>query len=370
MKQKKISWVAMLLCCAFILTACQAAPSKPADYENSQSIVTLTPQPNQEEEPNNVKGNNSSANLELVHSSDGTAVEETLTTSDGKKIILNATVSTKNIENIQQYRYELLPVTEELRETLFAIYFGNRVSEAVYDELNDVWELHNSNAVGDYYLYSKTTPMSGETVPGEEIFMLEYREVNLYPFDDNLLSSVSDCKVSISLEDAVSLCDHIVEAIAPQDSYIADTVLPYGNQGRRPYYHIFYRRTIDGMPITGYNDIHFKVDSDGIQEISGTIYSLTPQPLSDQILSLEDAINVLRDNANIVNFYNKDSLPIGAISMEYMVTLTETQEAVIKPVWRFQIGNDTDSLGINRRYVLGVDAVTGNLAQGERGMNF
>ena len=31
-------------------------------------------------------------------------------------------------------------------------FFGARASEAIYDQRNDVWELHNSEAIGDYYL--------------------------------------------------------------------------------------------------------------------------------------------------------------------------------------------------------------------------
>ena len=189
-------------------------------------------------------------------------------------------------------------------------------------------------------------------------------------FEDNLLSTSSECNVSLSLEDVFSLCDRIIDAVAPQDEYTADTVLPYGNQGRRPYYKIFYRRTVDGMPIVGYNDLYFMVDSTGIQTISGTFYDLNAQPLSSQILSLEEALEILRENVALINFYGEDSLSVGAISLEYIVTLTEMKEAIVVPAWRFNLGADNDSLEINRRRVLAIDATTGNLIQGERGMNF
>ena len=66
----------------------------------------------------------------------------------------------------------------------------------------------------------------------------------------------------------------------------------------------------------------------------------------------------------------EDSLSVGAISLEYIVTLTEMKEAIVVPAWRFNLGADNDSLEINRRRVLAIDATTGNLIQGERGMNF
>lgn len=312
----------------------------------------------------------SDANMELVRSVNGTAIEETITTADGKQILLNAQVNTESVETIQQYQYEVLPVTDELRETLFTTFFGARASEAIYDQRNDVWELHNSEAIGDYYLYEHTIAMAGESVPGEEIFTLGYRDVNLYPFEDNLLSSSAECGVSIPLEDVISLCGTITDAIAPQNSYTADTVLPYGNQGRRPYYTIFFRRTAGGMPIIGYNDLYFLVDSNGIQTISGALYGLTAQPLSSELLSLEDAVASLRENTSLIDFYGEDTLSVGAISLEYIVTLTETQEAVAIPAWRFQIGTNDNSLMINRRRVLAVNAVTGELIQGERGRSF
>ena len=312
----------------------------------------------------------SDANMELVRSVNGTAIEETITTADGKQILLNAQVNTESVETIQQYQYEVLPVTDELRETLFTTFFGARASEAIYDQRNDVWELHNSEAIGDYYLYEHTIAMAGESVPGEEIFTLGYRDVNLYPFEDNLLSSSAECGVSIPLEDVISLCGTITDAIAPQNSYTADTVLPYGNQGRRPYYTIFFRLTAGGMPIIGYNDLYFLVDSNGIQTISGALYGLTAQPLSSELLSLEDAVASLRENTSLIDFYGEDTLSVGAISLEYIVTLTETQEAVAIPAWRFQIGTNDNSLMINRRRVLAVNAVTGELIQGERGRSF
>lgn len=166
------------------------------------------------------------------------------------------------------------------------------------------------------------------------------------------------------------MCGTITDAIAPQNSYTADTVLPYGNQGRRPYYKIFFRRTADGMPIIGYNDLYFLVDSNGIQTISGALYGLTAQPLSSELLSLEDAVASLRENTSLIDFYGEDTLSVGAISLEYIVTLTETQEAVAIPAWRFQIGTNDNSLMINRRRVLAVNAVTGELIQGERGRSF
>lgn len=373
MKKPRMIWTGTLLC-LLLLTACQSAPDKPTNLDTGNTPDSSVLQFSNPVENNTDAGGDvtsiSDANMELVRSVNGTAIEETITMADGKQIILNAQVDTENVESVKQYQYEVLPVTDELRKMLFTTFFGERASEAIYDQRNDIWELHNSESIGDYYLYEHTMAMAGESVPGEEIFTLQYRDVNLYPFEDNLLPSLTECGVSIPLEDVISLCGTITDAIAPQNSYVADTVLPYGNQGRRPYYKIFFRRTADGMPITGYNDLSFWVDSNGIQTISGALYELTSQPISSDLLTLEDAVSTLQENATLIDFYGEDTLTVGAISLEYIVTLTETQEAVVVPAWRFQIGSDDDALMINRMRVLAVSAVTGELIQGERGMNF
>lgn len=374
MKSSRMMLISSLLCLS-LLTACQPAPGKPTNSNTENNQDSSASQSSNRDENSTDAGSDIDSildsNMELVRSVNGTITDETITTADGKQIFLNAQVNTESVETVQQYQYEVLPITDELRKTLFNSFFGERASEAVYDQRNDVWELHNSEAIGDYYLYEHTMAMAGESVPGEEIFTLQYRDVNLYPFGDNLLSSSGECGVSTPLEDVISLCSTITDAIAPQSNYTADTVLPYGNQGRHPYYKIFFRRTVDGMPITGYNDLSFWVDSNGIQTISGALYKLTAQPISSDLLTLEDAVSTLQENAALIDFYGEDTLTVGAISLEYIVTLTETQEAVVVPAWRFQIGSDDDdALMINRVRVLAVNAVTGELIQGERGMNF
>lgn len=379
---KKHLIIGLSLCLVIGLTACKQPPvtedriHTAGKQENTESVALensteadITAE-DTKPETEAVTNNSYVKNLSMVHQADGLHISETIKAPNEKQIIIDAQVSTGNVTGLSQYSYILSPPDDTLRTSLFRAYLGNGADSAVYDERNDVWELHNSESIGDYYLYEHTMAMAGESVPGEEIFTLQYRDVNLYPFEDNLLPSLAECGVSIPLEDVISLCSTITDAIAPQNSYVADTVLPYGNQGRRPYYKIFFRRTADGMPITGYNDLSFWVDSNGIQTISGALYELTAQPIFSELLPLEDAVSTLQKNAALIDFYGEDTLTVSAVSLEYIVTLTETQEAVVVPAWRFQIGADDDALTINHTRVLAVNAVTRELIQGERGMNF
>ena len=169
MKKTKKFWTGALLC-LLLLTACQPAPDKPTNSETSSTPDASVSQPSNTIENSADSGSDIDSildsNMELVRSVNETTMDGRITTADGKQILLNARVNTENVENVQQYQYEVLPITDELRKTLFNLFFGERASKAVYDQRNDVWELHNSEAIGDYYLYEHTMAMAGESVPG------------------------------------------------------------------------------------------------------------------------------------------------------------------------------------------------------------
>ena len=308
--------------------------------------------------------------IAIISDSNGQHIKMDVDTPDGNKLCIDAVVKADGITQISKYNYVLVPISEELRESLFAARFGNRASEFEYDELNHVWTLSNSSSVADYYLYNTYNPMAGETVPGEESFSLEYRKVDLYPFEDNLLESVSSSAVTLPLDEVISLCNQLVGAITNQEDYTVDYVHAYGTNGRRPYYKLVYKRVLDGMPVTGYNDLIFLVDSDGIEKVYGSIFDVEKVELQEPIISVEAAAAVLSGNIAQVSFGDKEMLSIGKITLEYLVSQNMMGEASIIPVWRFWLGNTEDQMNLNRGKIIAVDAVTGELIQGERGHTF
>ena len=308
--------------------------------------------------------------IAIISDSNGQHIKMDVDTPDGNKLCIDAVVKADGITQISKYNYVLVPISEELRESLFAARFGNRASEFEYDELNHVWTLSNSSSVADYYLYNTYNPMAGETVPGEESFSLEYRKVDLYPFEDNLLESVSSSAVTLPLDEVISLCNQLVGAITNQEDYTVDYVHAYGTNGRRPYYKLVYKRVLDGMPVTGYNDLIFLVDSDGIEKVYGSIFDVEKVELQEPIISVEAAAAVLSGNIAQVSFGDNEMLSIGKITLEYLVSQNMMGEASIIPVWRFWLGNTEDQMNLNRGKIIAVDAVTGELIQGERGHTF
>jgi len=308
--------------------------------------------------------------LAILSGADGQHIEMNLETSAGNKLCINAVVETDGVARVSKYNYVLVPVSDELRQNLFEAQFGERVSEVEYDELNNVWTLSNSASIADYYLYNAYYPMAGDTVPGEESFSLEYRKVDLYPFEDNLLESVSSSAVTLSLDEVISLCNQLIDAIADLDGYTVDYVHAYGTNGRRPYYKLVYKRVLDGMPVTGYNDLIFLVDSDGVEKVYGSIFEVEEVGLQEPIISAEVAAAVLSSNIAQVSFGDNEVLSIGKITLEYLVTQNMTGEASIIPVWRFWLGDTEDQMNLNRGRIFAIDAVTGELIQGERGHTF
>lgn len=308
-------------------------------------------------------------NKKIIRNSVNQRINCTIENSNGQKLVIDAAVQASECESISKYEYILDPPTEKLREKLFAEYFKERADDALYDGINDFWILKNSEEVGDYFLYDTTYFNSGETVSGEEGFCLEYRKVNLYPFDDNLLESTSKSLAKITIDEVISACNAHISAVTELEKYNVDYIHAYGNQGRRPYFRVVYKRVLDNLPVTSFNDIQFWVDDNGIQKIKGALYNVREIELEEPILSVVQTLECLKNNADLISF-DTEELYVGSINLEYIVYNSLSGEAVITPAWRFCIGSTEEQMNIMRRNILAIDAVTGEIIQGERGNTF
>ena len=88
------------------------------------------------------------------------------------------------------------------------------------------------------------------------------------------LGSVSDSRINTSLDGAEDICRRVVEAITDTGDYAVDFIHAYGNNGRRPYLKLVYKRMLDGMPVTAYNDLALLFDNEGIEKVSGSLFSV------------------------------------------------------------------------------------------------
>lgn len=308
-------------------------------------------------------------NREIILESSNLYVEQTVENMEGKKIVINGAIHIGDAEYIAKYRYISKPVTEEIREELFQAYFGERAAEVNYDEKNDLWRLNNSSQGGDYYLYTTPYPNAGPTVSGEQVFQIEYRAVDLYPFKDNLLEDISMSKANITWDEAVKICDTIVNEMSSLENMSVDYIHAYGIAGRRPYYKIVYKRNLDHLPVTAYNDLYFLVDNDGIEKIYGATYDVEKIELEAPILSAREAVDALASSSTIIKF-EEDSIFVGKIQLEYMAVNAASGDTYITPAWRFCIGDTDSEMNVLRDRILAVDAVTGEIIQEERGNTF
>ncbi|HOV40391.1 MAG TPA: hypothetical protein PLM59_01240 [Oscillospiraceae bacterium] len=363
-----------IICWMLVLITCVSCSDIPDSVEQDGFVVAdeNTVTSNAQDKKSEQKISSEEIFIEnqtKIKQSSNKIIEDTIATNKNKKLIINAKVNVDGIKTVGAYQYLTEPISDNFRTSLFSSYFGDKASKMELDAKNNVWTLTNSDAVGDYYLYNVYYPKSGETVSGEESFSIEYRKVDLYPFDDNLLTSSNDSKAKLSAKEAVGLCDEIIKNIAELKDYKVDYIHAYGNNGRRPYYKIAYKRLLDGIPVTGYNDIYFLVDDNGIQKIYGSIFKVGEFTSQHAIMDIDEALNVMKKNAAQI-FLDNDEVYIGAITLEYIVTASIDGSASITPAWRFQIGNTEDELNFHRDDIIAIDALNGDIIQGKRGDTF
>lgn len=298
----------------------------------------------------------------------GAKIERSIEAAGGTLLLINAEVNVEGITRVSQYEYELKDVTEEVRENLFRAVFSEDADKAEYDERNDVWTLQiDPEKIRNYFLYMIGYSNGGTTVDGEQIISLENRYYDLYPFDDNRLVSPADSKVEMALDEAAAICGQVVKSLAGTEDYAVDYIQAFGNNGRRPYYKIVFKRMLDGMPITTYNDLTFLFDNDGIESVRGSLFTVKELGLEEIILSLEEAVGKLQEQAVFLNFEQENQMMATRITLEYVVMKFRDGKALITPVWRFWLGGDEDERSFFRHKILAVDAVTGELIWEQRG---
>jgi len=355
------------------LSSCASRPNVTV----TDGVTIADSQPDNNDEQNSDESSSTSTqtnqsaivekNAEIITNSSGLTIEKTLQASNAI-VTICASVDVDDIHTVGSYSYTLESITDSFREQLFTSVFGENASKVEYDKLNDLWILKNSDSVGDYYSFDIYTPLSGETISGEKSFMLLNQTPNLYPFEDNLLDTVTKSTAKLSPEEAISKCNKILTDIG-LEQYYEDYILAYGTDGRHPYYKITYKMYQDNMPVTAYNDIFFLVDDDGIQEICRSIFSASNPTLDNQIITPQAAVDDLSNNISQVSL-SSDAITVSKISLEYIVVKNLADEPIIVPAWRFLIGATDDQINQNRSLILAVNAISGELIQGERGTTF
>ena len=371
--EKRIRIAAFLFLFAVYLCSCKDG-SKDLNLEGTKDIknseVSLSENVDNNDsttQSTNIIVNESDRNVDVILREDGRHIREDINCEDEQKISIDAMVDVAGVENVRSFSYMSMPLSDDIQKSILEHVWGDGFFDAIYDSRNKMWTLQNSDAVGNYYRFTTSTALNGTT---EEIFNYEYRNVDLYPFEDNLLNSVEDIDIGLSVEEAISICNNFISVLPNCERYVVDYILPFGNNGRRQYYWIVFKQQTDGMRITAYEDLKFLVDKNGIEHISGSLYDIGDEIELSNIISLDDAIESLKNNAQ---FISVDDTPnpifISKISMEYLV-LNPNGTPLITPIWRFQLGTDSDQRNILRERIIAINANTGELIQERRRHTF
>ena len=199
----------------------------------------------------------STANIDIINMCNDKQMQEEIISSNGDKLIINAHTEFDYVNKISLYKYIPLSISADMRQSIFYNYFGDRANEVFCkDENRDIWQLGETRT-GDFYKYEISFPTDGS---GDVVFVLSYRKPNLNYLDENLLDSANECSCLISPEEAKSQCDDFIMSLLGEGAYTIDSILAYGKNGQSPFYKVYYKRSLDNLPVNSFNDIYMFID--------------------------------------------------------------------------------------------------------------
>ena len=355
---------AFMIVLSIILTACARVPDTVIIEKTAAVAETTESECNTEDGLQN-KSNADEQDKMTFMQCDGEHIVRIVEMMSGALLTIDADVNVGNVERVSSYEYIIKAVSDKTREELFDAYFGDRADEAVYDERSGMWELVNSTAsAADYYSYNIIFPIPA-AVESQEKIVFFYHKPDLNPFEENRLESVSMSECVLSVNDAVRLCDELVNQVEAFEGLQVDFVHAYGSEGRTPYYRLMYKRVLDGMYVNGYDDVFFLVDDNGIEKIMGAPYGVEEVEVDEQIITAYEAADIIAANGQLIS--SDKPLTVSEITMEYCAVKKTAYEIWIVPVWRFCLGADEDEVNIMRTEILAVNAYTGELIHEKRG---
>lgn len=333
----------------------------PSDDTVLESVPETTPPENQITE---------NRNLQIARQSDGAKIIKTVSVTDELSINIDAVVNTANVERVSMYRCVPLQITDEQRTAVFEAYFGERADEVFHYTYGnaDSWHLETENELYRFGYSRQLSPVD------QQICFLHNTYSGHNPLD--MLSSLDE--VEFPLSNAFEKCERILNALVPGVTYEPYTLKPFGciepEDGN--WYWIHYRRIVDGMPLVTGIDKRFFVSEQEIVMMHWTLYDLEDLSLTQNIISVDDALQILEENPSKLdtNVLNSDmpenGLNVTEITLEY-IALHGANGVVnmVVPAWRFLLGENEEQRGMYKGTVIAVNALTGEIITTWRGRN-
>ena len=375
-KKIRLCKVISFILLSFLLMACAQQETIEVPDFPSSTVESSTSAENGSRPDIQQNGSLDISNKDILDASAGTIITQIVVSADGRSISIDAEVDVDGISRVSCYRYIPHLYTEEFRKTWFKHQFFSEtwdVNEAaVYNEEKATWEI--VTPIGRRWVYQ----VSDSKIPSEQVMNLEridieldYAEENdIYPaqiFDEisfeelALYESVGHYPMEIAYE-----WQHIMEDVERTDIYSCSYIHIYGKDSEKPYVKAFYRRVLDGMPITVWHNLSI-VSRASLVRVWGSFYSVEEIGLAKPILSVQEAATVLQEQTDSIQIQEEIPLSVTKITLEYLSVMSSDGEPEIVPVWRFWLGDDEMERSMLSERIFAVNAVNGELIWEKRG---
>lgn len=286
-------------------------------------------------------------------------------------IRMHAQVLIPDILELNAYTYKTKRCDVNVRSDVLGAVF-EQGSNLFYEDIKnpEYFEYKYGDRAGDYYLFHTIYPSAGPTINGEMAFMLYNAAPNLYPFEDNIVPEGNAFNVIIREFDPFDLVEQVIRKIDYYNGWELQYYVPYGTQGRNPFFRMVYKMKQDNLYVNAYNDTYLLVDQSGIQTFTGSFFDLVKGYNIEKVITLENAIDVLERMLPGTEAAKYSNVVIDKITIEYVVLQESDGNVNCIPYWRFYLSYDEYAKRENQNLICGVNMITGEFLYEERGFWF
>ena len=379
-KKLRIHTITLFLVQVFLLTACTQQEIRAEQNIPSNIVESSTDVEKPENNPDaqqDVSVDNS--NQDILNASVGTTVTQTIETSLGGVIFIDAQVDVDGVNRVSRYKYIPQQFTEEKRKALLKQKFPAEdwdVNEAaMYNEKANAWEIVTPRGES-WVCQVRDSQILGEQIINIERIdiALDYAEVsdvspirlyNTPDADKRLLVEIINSKTS----EIEQIGQIITASITEEIIYFCNYIYICGEDGGHPYAKAVFKRTVDGMPVTAWHNFSTATSKESHfpMKVWGSFYSMEEIGLTETILTPTEAVAAMQEQIDFIQM-QETQMCVTKISLEYLAVISSKGELEIVPIWRFWMGNDEMERNMMCEQIFAVNAVSGELIWENRGV--
>ncbi len=383
-KRVKLFMTVPLMLLSLFLTAC--AQQQEINEEQDASLGTAESSTNVQKPEDSPDAQQDASvdilNQDILAACAGTTVEQTIKSSSGGAISIDAQIDVDGISRVSSYRYIPMQFTEDGRKALLKKWFRAEswdVNEAaVYNAKEEKWEF--TTPLGKDCIYQVIRSENSE----EQILNVEVVSAGLDYTGENIISSVRVTPEFIDIAEEILLVQEvttgrtpaeiqqigqtIIQTVAGMDAYSCSYMHVCEESGGHRYVKAVFKQTVDGMPVTAWHDFTTVTTEHDVYPTRGwgSLFSMEEIGLDKPILTLEEAAAAIQERIDSVQI-QETQMYVTKISLEYLAVVSSEGALEIVPVWRFWPGIDELEKNKMCEQIFAVNAVNGELIWENRG---